>query len=97
MPRLRVSDGVGHLVQHEKYYSVVSAIYSHLTTAAITADFIVARLTLTRMRGELLFDDGAKEEIGVWIIRHTDSPLVEIELHCRYSEKTWILSLPNEW
>lgn len=97
MPRLVITDGVQYLVNQTNSFWLVSAICSHLMSAAIYSEFVVARLTVIGKAADLVLDDGNDQVIAKQAIEYTDFPLGEIRIYCSYQEKTWILLLPSEY
>lgn len=96
-PKLVITDGVRYLANAANCYWLVSAIYSYLPRKAVIEEFVVATLSVTETRAELVIDDGNGNLIAKQAIEYTDFPLTKIKLYCVHENDFWVMLLTSEY
>jgi len=96
-PRAVLTDGTKYLADTAKAYWLFDAIASYLPKFTGLEDFVVAELTVTGSKAELLLENGNGLVLDSQRIEYTDFPLPSIQLFACWGGEFWVLMLPNEY
>ncbi len=92
-----LTDGTKYLADTAKAYWLVDAIASYLPKFTGLEDFVVAELTVTGSKAELLLENGNGLVLDSQRIEYTDFPLPSIRIFACWGGEFWVLMLPTEY
>jgi hypothetical protein len=96
-PRAVLTDRTKYLADTAKAYWLFDAIASYLPKFTGLEDFVVAELTVTGSKAELILENGNGLVLDSQRIEYTDFPLPSIQLFACWGGEFWVLMLPNEY
>ena len=96
-PSSVLTDGTKYLADTAGAYWLMDAVASYLPQFNGREEFIVAKLSVSGGKADLVLDNGNGNVLDTQHIEYTDFPLQAIQLYACWGGEFWVLMLTSEY